>query len=251
MVIDRELLEKSIMTQSSNSSDALWIVIPAAGAARRIPNSLPKQYLQIAGRTVLEWTVEIFLRRGDVAGVVVVIAPDDGEWEKLSVASHARVSMAIGGVERAHSVHNGLQALDGSAKARDWVLVHDAARPCLASGDLQSLIDTLRDDEVGGILATPLSDTLKESDTQGRVKRTLPREQLWRALTPQMFRFDVLHRALQRAIDAGEGITDEASAVEALGLPVRLIKGRADNLKITLPEDLDLAQAILERRSRL
>jgi 2-C-methyl-D-erythritol 4-phosphate cytidylyltransferase len=239
------------MTQSSNSSDALWIVIPAAGAGRRIPNSLPKQYLRIAGRSVLEWTVEIFLRRDDVAGVVVVVAPEDGEWQKVSVASHARVSKTIGGAERAHSVLNGLLALDGRAQSRDWVLVHDAARPCLADSDLQLLIDALRDDEVGGILATPLSDTLKESDADGRVKRTLPREQLWRALTPQMFRFDVLRRALQRAINADEAITDEASAVEALGLRVRLIKGRADNLKITLAEDLDLAQAILERRSRL
>jgi 2-C-methyl-D-erythritol 4-phosphate cytidylyltransferase len=238
------------MTQSSSSSDALWIVIPAAGAGRRIPNSLPKQYLRMAGRSVLEWTVEIFLRRDDVAGIVVVIAPDDGEWGKLAVASHARVSTTIGGAERALSVYNGLQALDERVQPRDWVLVHDAARPCLEDSDLQLLIDRLHDDEVGGILATPLSDTLKESDADGRVKRTLSRERLWQALTPQMFRFDVLQRALKHAIDAGEAITDEASAVEALGLPVRLVKGRADNLKITLPEDLDLVQAILERRSR-
>ena len=147
------------------------------------------------------------------------------------------------------SVLAGLNALEARAAARDWVLVHDAARPCLPGSDLDRLLAELSDDEVGGLLAAPVVDTLKRADDQQRVDQTVSRERLWRALTPQMFRFDLLRRALQNAVDNRVAVTDEAQAVEALGLHPKLIAGDADNVKITLPEDLPRAERILRARS--
>jgi 2-C-methyl-D-erythritol 4-phosphate cytidylyltransferase len=139
--------------------------------------------------------------------------------------------------------------LDAHAAPEDWVLVHDAARPCLLAADLDRLIESLRDDEVGGLLAAPVVDTLKRADNESRVAETVPRDELWRALTPQMFRRDVLQRALHSAIADGATVTDEAQAVEALGLRPKLIAGDADNIKITLPQDVLRAERILQSRS--
>lgn len=236
------------MASAPLSEPRLWVVAPAAGASRRMGASTPKQYLPLAGRTVLEWALRPFLEREDCAAIVVVLAADDARWRTLPAAAEPRIMTAAGGAERLHSVQAGLSALASLAHAADWVLVHDAARPCLTAEDLAHLIDKLRAEEVGGLLATPLVDTLKRADGADRVLGTLPRDLLWRALTPQMFRFGVLRRAVQLAVDHNIAATDESQAVEALGLRPHLIAGSPDNLKITVPADLQRAERILEAR---
>jgi 2-C-methyl-D-erythritol 4-phosphate cytidylyltransferase len=226
-----------------------WVVVPAAGSARRMGAAVPKQYLPLAGRTVIEWALAPFLLREATSGVVVVLAEGDPRWSQTDLSRHAKVIPTTGGTERMDSVLAGLKALETRAAARDWVLVHDAARPCLSSEDLDRLLMELAEDEVGGLLAAPVVDTLKRADHQQRIDQTVPREKLWRALTPQMFRFELLRRALQSAVENRVAVTDEAQAVEALGLRPKLIAGDADNVKITLPEDLPRAERILRARS--
>ncbi len=228
-----------------------WVVVPAAGSARRMGTTVPKQYLRIAGRTVIEHALRPFLARRECRGVVVALARDDRHFQTLPIASEPRIRTVIGGAERTDSVRAGLEALaavqstePGVAKATDWVLVHDAARPCLSDADLVALLHQVRDDEVGGILAAPVVDTLKRADESGRIAATVDRSQLWHALTPQMFR----HGVLQRALEQARGTTDEAQAVEALGLKPTLVRGSLDNLKITVPEDLARAESILAAR---
>jgi len=205
--------------------------------------SVPKQYLPVCGRAVIEHALQPFLARSECRGIVVAIASDDRHWRELNVAKEARVRTVIGGPERIDSVRAGVQALP--AQAGDWVLVHDAARPCLSDSDLATLLETLCDDDVGGLLAAPVVDTLKREDANGRVQSTVDRVGLWRALTPQMFRYDVLLRALQSA-QVG---TDESQAVETLGLRPRLVRGSTENIKITIAEDLARAERILRSRS--
>jgi len=224
-----------------------WVIVPAAGNSRRLASSgPPKQYLQLAGRSVIEWAIAPFLERTDCERIVVVIAESDPHWSELSLARHPKISTSLGGAERVDSVRAGLRALVSLANEDDWVLVHDAARPCLRATDLSRLITELADDGVGGLLGAPVVDTLKRADASDRVQATVPRESLWRALTPQMFRYGVLDRALRSAGDAGTTPTDEAQAVEALGLQPRLVRGDPDNIKITLPEDLERATRLLE-----
>ena len=224
-----------------------WVVIPAAGSSRRMASSgPPKQYLQLAGRTVLEWSIAPFLERADCERIIVVIADNDPHWSRESLARHPKISTSLGGVERIDSVRAGLRALVSLADEDDWVLVHDAARPCLLATDLSRLIDELADDPVGGLLGAPVVDTLKRADASDRVQATVSRESLWRALTPQMFRYGVLDRALRAAREAGTTPTDEAQAIEALGLQPRLVRGDPDNIKITLPEDIERATRLLE-----
>lgn len=208
----------------------------------------PKQYVELSGRTLLEWAVAPLLAHAAVERVVVVLAPGDAHWGESPLASEPRVTCTIGGAERADSVTAGLSALARDARADDWVLVHDAARPCLTTQDVEQLISTLADDEVGGLLATPVVDTLKSADEQGFVAKTVPRAGLWRALTPQMFRYSILERALRTAAERGIAVTDEAQAVELLGLRAKLVEGDADNLKITTPPDLERAARILAAR---
>jgi len=227
----------------------MWIVMPAAGSARRMGAAVPKQYLPLAGRTVIEWSLSPFLQREQIRGVVVAISEGDPRWSQTNLAGHAKIVTTIGGAERMDSVLAGLKALESRASANDWVLVHDAARPCLSSADLDRLLNELAGDEVGGLLAAPVVDTLKRADDQQRVAQTVSREKLWRALTPQMFRFELLRRALSSAIHNGVSVTDEAQAIEAFGLRPKLVVGDADNIKITLPEDLPQAERILRARS--
>jgi 2-C-methyl-D-erythritol 4-phosphate cytidylyltransferase len=223
-----------------------WVVIPAAGSARRMGASpIPKQYLPLCGATVVEHALRPFLVRTECAGVVVVLGDDDRLWRSLSIARDPRIATTRGGNERSDSVHAGMQALKPRASNTDWVLVHDAARPCLSDEDLLHLLETLRDDAVGGLLAAPVVDTLKRADADGRVACTVDRAGLWHALTPQMFRFEILERALA---NRGAG-TDEAQAVESLSLKPRLVQGSADNLKITTRSDLLRAERILNARS--
>jgi len=226
-----------------------WVIVPAAGSARRMGGAVPKQYLPLAGRTVLHWSLAPFLAHEHVAGIVVVLAAQDEHWRRTDLAREAKIMTTTGGAERMDSVLAGLEALHAEAAPEDWVLVHDAARPCLTASDLERLLDELHDDAVGGLLAAPVVDTLKRADESGRVACTVEREKLWRALTPQMFRRDILQRALQGARRDGISATDEAQAVEALGLQPKLVAGDADNIKITLPEDLPRAERILKARS--
>ncbi len=232
-------------------SARLWVVVPAAGSGRRMGTAQPKQYFELAGRSVLEWAIAPFLRLERCERVVVVLAQDDAHWRELALNKHPRVLRAPGGEERAHSVAEGLRALEGLAAPEDWVLVHDAARPCLSDEDLTHLIAALADDPVGGLLATRVVDTLKKADEAGYVAATLSRESLWRALTPQMFRFGVLQRAIAESLRQGLCPTDEAQAVELLGLRPKLVSGSADNIKITTLQDLDQARRILADRLAL
>jgi 2-C-methyl-D-erythritol 4-phosphate cytidylyltransferase len=227
-----------------------WVVIPAAGRGTRMgEGGVPKQYSRLADKTVIEHSAQVFLDHPQCAGIVVSLAKDDAIWSGLPLAAHPRVSTAMGGAQRTDSVRAGLDALQARCDARDWVLVHDAARPCLTSEELSHLLASLQEDEIGGLLAAPVVDTLKRADEAGRVDHTVDRARLWRALTPQMFRFGLLHRALAEAAAKGIVVTDEAQAVELIGLKPRLVAGNADNIKITLPEDLVRAESILARRS--
>lgn len=216
-----------------------WLVIPAAGVGARMAADRPKQYLEVAGRCILEHTLDCFLDHPGLLGVMVCLAVDDPYWPNLALASDPRIRRADGGRERADSVLAGLRALQLAGAAEDdWVLVHDAARPNLARSDLDRLLDTLATDPVGGLLAVPARDTLKRADAAGRVAQTVDRAVIWQAYTPQMFRLGDLRQALDAALAAGVPITDEASALEWVGKAPRLVEGRADNLKVTRPEDL-------------
>ncbi len=226
-----------------------WAVVPAAGQGARFGAGLPKQYTVLLGRPMLGWTLRALLADRDLAGVVVALSPGDARFRGLPEAADPRVSTCDGGDRRETSVRRALEALDGLALATDWVLVHDAARPCLRPEDVQLLVDTLGEDAIGGLLAVPVSDTLKRSDGSLRVDSTVAREKFWRAQTPQMFRYGLLRRALALCADRGRAVTDEAAAVEALGLQPRLVHGHADNLKVTTPEDALLAEAILRVRT--
>lgn len=222
-----------------------WLVIPAAGVGARMAADRPKQYLQIAGRCILEHTLHCFLDHPGLLGAVVCVALDDPFWPHLPVANDARIRRAPGGKERADSVLAGLEALVAEgANSEDWVLVHDAARPNLSREDLERLLDSLADDPVGGLLAVPARDTLKRAGSDGRVVATVDRSVIWQAYTPQMFRLGALREALAQALKEGVAVTDEASAMEWAGQSPRLIEGRADNLKVTRPEDLHYLQRI-------
>jgi 2-C-methyl-D-erythritol 4-phosphate cytidylyltransferase len=216
-----------------------WALIPAAGVGSRMAADRPKQYLELAGKTIIEHSLACFLDHPQLLGVVVSLAADDPYWPNLACAADPRIQRAEGGRERADSVLGGLLRLSElGAQARDWVLVHDAARPNLARSDLDLLLAELADDPVGGLLAVPARDTLKRAGADGRVLATVDRAPIWQAYTPQMFRLAELQRALADALLAGVAITDEASAMEWAGQAPRLIEGRGDNLKVTRPEDL-------------
>lgn len=204
----------------------------------------PKQYMQLRGRPLIEHTLTLFTKSARVHSVNLVLSPDDVLWDKLNIAESSGLKVfRCGGATRSQSVLNGLQAIEQDVDGEDWILVHDAARPCLSNVLLNQLLDALQHDPVGGLLAIPLADTLKRADGEQRVASTEPRENLWQAQTPQMFRYDLLKRALQAS---GGAPTDEAQAIEALGLRPKLVAGELSNLKVTYPQDLLLAEAILK-----
>ncbi len=239
------------MPPTSSAEPAFWVVVPAAGAGQRMGADRPKQYLELAGRTVIEHSLAPFAARACIRGIMVVLAGDDACFARLPISGEARIRTTLGGAQRHQSVHQGLLALQGMADANDWVLVHDAARPCLHPDDLDQLLAQARDDFPGGLLAAPVIDTLKQADSELKVTQTIPRAGLWRALTPQMFRYELLTTALAAALAAQVEVTDEAAAIERLGIKPALIPGRSDNLKITHEPDLALAEAILARRRAL
>lgn len=225
-----------------------YALIPAAGVGARMGCAAPKQYLEIAGRPLLSYAVRAMARHPAIARVFVVLAPDDAyfrrlDWEEFG----ARLApLYCGGATRAASVLNGLLAARDAIGAQEWVLVHDAVRPCLGRPELDRLFSEIGDDDTGGLLALPVADTVKRADRDSRVSRTEPRDSLWLAQTPQMFRYRVLLEALRGADPAS--VTDEASAIERVGLKPRLVMGDARNIKVTYPQDLALAEQILNSR---
>jgi len=227
-----------------------WAVVPAAGAGRRVGAEVPKQYLKLLGRSVLDHTLDRLVGHPGIAGVLVVLSPTDRWWPASAFFGHPRVTQVGGGAERCHSVLNALIALGGLAAVDDWVLVHDAARPCLRREDLDRLMERLRGHPVGGILGTPVRDTMKRASATDEVQETVSREGLWHAYTPQMFRLGPLRQALEQALDAGCLVTDDASAMELMGRRPLLVEGHPDNIKITRPADLGLAAFHLRQQGR-
>lgn len=229
---------------------AVHAVVPAAGAGKRMGAAVPKQYLRLGARTVLEHTLWRLAGHTLIQRVVVAISAGDEYFEELRASLPDKITTAAGGAERCHSVLSALHALTAHAAPDDWVMVHDAARPCVRVADLDSMLDTLGDDAVGGILAAPVRDTLKRCDASGAIIATVDRTQLWHALTPQMFRLGTLIHAIESALADGVIVTDEAQAIERIGLTPRVVAGSADNLKITHPEDLALAGMILAAQAQ-
>ena len=227
---------------------SVWAVVPAAGRGTRFGGEVPKQYLQVGGRPLLAYTLDALLAHPAVAGVVVALAADDPWWPGWSDHAGKPVLTCTGGASRAASVLAAMAALPESVRADDFVLVHDAARPNLAPADLDRLLEQGRADPVGAILAAPVRDTLKRAGDDGGIDRTEPRERLWRALTPQLFRRLQLSRALQAAAYAGVEVTDEAMALERQGALPLLVEGREDNFKVTTPADLARFEFELSRR---
>jgi len=226
-----------------------WAVVPAAGTGARMGADQPKQYLALDGRTVIEHTLDALLACKVLSGIVVVIAAHDTRWAAIGQRYRdCPLATVTGGTERSHSVFNGLQHLAGQAWPHDRVLVHDAARPCLHTADVRRLIDAAGRDDNGGLLGVPVADTMKRVDGERRVTQTVERNGLWHALTPQLFRIDLLRAALAAAIDARLPVTDEASAMERAGYTPRMVQGQRDNIKITLPADLALAAFYLQAR---
>jgi 2-C-methyl-D-erythritol 4-phosphate cytidylyltransferase/2-C-methyl-D-erythritol 2,4-cyclodiphosphate synthase len=239
----------------------VWAVVPAAGRGARFETTQangPKQYARLAGATVLEWSLSALLREPRVAGIVVALAADDTRWPAIAASmSGSKIETAIGGASRQESVMRGLKALEGRAGADDWVMVHDAARPCLTSADLKALIDAVevREDATdaaavnGAVLASPVHDTVKR-ERGGIAVDTVDRTGLWRALTPQVFGYARLTQALEDAATLGLAVTDEAQAMERLGLPARLVRGSPFNIKVTTVSDLVMAESILRGTER-
>jgi 2-C-methyl-D-erythritol 4-phosphate cytidylyltransferase len=224
-----------------------WALVPAAGRGTRFGSGTPKQYQQILGLTVIEHSLKALLGHPEIDAVMVALSPDDPFWAGWREMEGKPIYTCQGGVERADSVLAALQALPATVSEDQFVLVHDAARPCLRAVDLSRLIAIGQADPIGALLAAPVRDTLKRANAEGRSSMTEPREALWRALTPQMFRRGGLTRALQAAMRVGATVTDEAMAMERLGLKPTLVEGSEDNIKVTTPADLALAEFILRR----
>ncbi|OHU88630.1 MULTISPECIES: 2-C-methyl-D-erythritol 4-phosphate cytidylyltransferase [Pseudoalteromonas] len=226
-----------------NQTIKIAAIVPAAGVGSRMQVGYPKQYLKVAGKTILEHTLAKLGELSELCKIAVVVSDNDEYFCELAL-SEQRIMRVSGGKERAESVLNGLHAL--SEVQPDWVLVHDAARPLVLADDIRTLInECVRNDE-GGILAAKVKDTIKRGNTHSL--ETVPREQLWQALTPQLFPYKNLKEALEQALSKGVLITDEASAMEWARQPVKLVSGRSDNIKITTPEDYDLACFLLAKQ---
>ncbi len=218
-------------------------LIPAAGTGSRFGGELPKQYLPLNGRALISYAIDALADETPLTRVYVIHAKDDRRCAQVLGSGRRVAALACGGASRAESVKNALAALRGELRDDDWVLVHDAVRPCLPGEALRRLMTEVADDPTGGLLAVPVADTLKRADADGRIEATVPRDGLWQAQTPQMFRFGVLWDAYKahRALES----TDEAQAVERLGLQPKLVRGALANIKVTYPDDLALAAAIL------
>jgi 2-C-methyl-D-erythritol 4-phosphate cytidylyltransferase len=231
----------------SSQTSAYWIVVPAAGVGARMGTDCPKQYLSLAGKTILEHTLERLLTLPGVDGIYLVLGVGDNYWDTLPLAKNNRIHRVAGGAERCDSVLNALQQLRDNTSPNDWVLVHDAARPCVHVQSILHLIEQVKHHPVGGILGMPVSDTLKQVN-DSVIYSTVDRRSLWQAQTPQMFRLGLLRDCLQRGLAEGKLITDESSALELYGYQPLMVQGRNDNIKITRPEDLAIAAVLLQQQ---
>jgi 2-C-methyl-D-erythritol 4-phosphate cytidylyltransferase len=227
-----------------SSEVPVWAVIPAAGIGLRMQSEVPKQYLCFQGKTVFEHCLDRLLTHPEIVGAVVVLHSADSQWENLAYSSAKPIFTTSGGAERHNSVYSGLATLQQRFGSNAIALVHDVVRPLVAHRDLSRVIAAARKNVAGAILATPLTDTLKKQNDYQEIASTLPRDGLWRALTPQVFHLQPLLNALKRVIDEGLSITDDAQAIELAGYAPALVAGSTQNLKITTPSDLALAEKI-------
>ena len=232
---------------TKNKLERIWCIVPAAGVSVRMQTVRPKQYLTLGSSTVLDVTLRRLLSSKYIDKVVVCIHSEDKFWHESFYANNTKVTVITGGSQRACSVANGLKAISKETNAGDWVVVHDAARPCVKNSDINLLIETALELQQGAILATRVVDTIKEV-TNGVSSKTIERSLLWRALTPQIFKVTDLKRALQTAKEKKLVITDEASAIEQINKPVRIVEGSADNIKITSADDLKLASFFIDQQ---
>ncbi len=230
-------------------SPQYWAIVPAAGIGARMCAAKPKQYLPLAGKTIVEQTLERLLQLPFLTGVVVAIASDDDYWSGLAISHHEKIHRVTGGAERADSVLSALNFLRDKLDAQDWVMVHDAARPCVELASVEILCAQLGDDPVGGILALPVTDTVKKVGADNAIECTIDRRVLWQAQTPQLFRFQLLRDCLAQTLARNENITDEASAVELCGFIAKVVESTSDNIKVTRPGDLALAEFILHKQA--
>ena len=219
------------------------VIIPAAGTGNRMASVLPKQYIPLAGKPMISHTIQVFFKHPRITNIHLALNDEDDFWRSLPLEPSSKLKLHYtGGDSRSETVLNTLRAIE--AADDDWILVHDAARPGLTQQLLDNLLNTLENDAVGGLLALPLADTLKQADVANRVEKTIPRADLWQAQTPQMFRYGTLIKALQ----SFNGVaTDEAEAIEALGLQPKLVQGELRNLKITYPQDLEILEALFSK----
>lgn len=227
------------------NAEKYWVVVPAAGAGRRMRADIPKQYLELSGQAVLLHTMKRLASCPGISGLFLGITAGDPYWQELSFTAPWLKQVCDGGAERADTVSLVLDDMAGAVQQTDWVLVHDAARPCITHTDVLQLMK-LASQQEGGLLGRPISDTVKLADKNNRVRETIPRDGLWRAQTPQMFRYGELRNALQNAKKKGLVITDEASAMEFAGYQPLMVQGRSDNIKITVPGDLQLAETFIK-----
>lgn len=218
-----------------------WVVIPAAGTGRRMQSKTPKQYIKINGQMIIEQTLSIFTKHPLIQKVIVVLHADGTEWSAINAQHPEKIATTVGGERRADSVMQGLQYLQPHAATNDWVLVHDAARPFLSADVLDRFIESVADHPVGGLLAMPVTDTVKKVDADHGVCETIPREGLWAAQTPQMFRYGLLFDAMEQALKSNTPITDESGAIELIGERPLVVEGDKRNIKITTQSDLERA----------
>ncbi|MBL1320134.1 MAG: 2-C-methyl-D-erythritol 4-phosphate cytidylyltransferase [Methylophaga sp.] len=230
------------------TNQTVWAIVPAAGIGSRMQADRPKQYLELMGRTVLEHTLQRLASHSRVKGIIVAVAENDPWWAQVSVKIDTPIHVVVGGKQRADSVYNALIALAKIADDDPWVLVHDAARPCLRHQDIDQMLIKLANHPVGGILGIPVMDTVKRANVEQEITETVDRQGLWRASTPQMFRLNILKDALHAAKKQQLTVTDEASAIELAGLKAMMVEGHADNIKITVPQDLALAGLFLKQQ---
>ncbi len=230
------------------TSEQIWAVVPAAGTGSRMQADRPKQYLPLSGKRVIEHTLERLATHGSVQGIVVAVAENDRWWPQVILPDQADIYTVIGGSQRADSVLNACLKLATLTEDDPWVLVHDAARPCLRHADIDKMLQMRCEHNTGGVLGVPLHDTIKRTRASDLVTGTVSREGLWRAFTPQMFRLHTLIQALKLAKDKALPVTDEASAVELAGGQVKMVEGHADNIKVTHPADLALASLYLQQQ---
>lgn len=238
-------------SEIQNPRSRYWGVVPAAGVGRRMGLDIPKQYLLLNGKTVIEHTLQRLIAHPLIEQVVVAISDSDQYWTQLHLELDKPIIPAKGGEERCHSVLNALQVLSKVANDKDWVLVHDAVRPCIRVSDIDALIKSVNEYDGGGLLALPVLDTMKRADEHNRIKATIDRKHLWQAQTPQMFRLGALRQALQQSLTHGTLVTDESEAMERMGHHAMLVEGRRDNIKITGPEDLAMAEFFIKATIRI